>query len=260
MRPLSAVWATLKPQLRRLLAPLARRVLPGPLYSWWRLRQRGVPPVGSVRFGSFRRLTPISADYGFDRGQPVDRHYIEGFLSRHAADVQGRVLELSDNTYTRRFGAGRVRQSDVLHIDPAHPTATFTGDLTQGESLPDDAFDCFILTQTLQYLYDVPAAIATVYRVLRPGGVVLVTVPAITPSGGDGWPWYWSFTQHSARRSFEEHFPADHVEVRGYGNVLTAVAFLEGLATRELRPGELEPHDPRYPVIYTVRATKPGPA
>lgn len=214
--------------------------------------------MGAVRFGSLRRLTPISTDFGLDRGQPVDRHYIESFLEAHAADIRGRVLEILDDSYTQRFGAGRVERSDVLHVDPAYPGATFTGDLTHGETLPDSAFDCFILTQTLQYIYDVPAAIATVYRVLKPGGVVLATLPAITPTGGDDWPWYWSFTAHSARRSFEEHFPPGSVEVRGHGNVLAAVAFLEGLAAGELHAEELAHNDPRYPVTYTVRASKPG--
>lgn len=242
-----------------VLGPLARRLLPPPLYARLRRRWRpdAPPPVGAVEFGSFRRLQPISQEYGFDRGLPVDRSYIEAFLQRHAADIQGRVLEISNNAYTLRFGAGRVARSDVLHVDPGHPGATFVGDLTHGEALPSGAFDCFILTQTLQYIYDLPAAVATVHRVLRPGGVVLATLPGITPTGGDDWPWYWSFTGHSARRCFEEAFPGSHVEVGAHGNVLTAVAFLEGLAAAELRPAELAAHDPRYPVVYTVRATKP---
>lgn len=240
---------------------LARR-LPRPVYLWLRrlLRPGAPPPVGGVAFGSFRRLRPVSADYGLDRGQPVDRVYIEAFLEAHRSDVQGRVLELSDNHYTRRYGAGQVTQSDVLHVDPHHPAATFTGDLTRSETLPSESFDCFILTQTLQYLYDVPAAVATIYRVLKPGGVVLATLPGITPTGGDDWPWYWSFTAHSARRSFEESFPPGLVEVAEHGNVLAAVAFLEGLAASELSAAELAAHDPRYSVIYTVRASKPrGP-
>ena len=243
------------------LGPLARRLLPPLLYARLRRRWRphAAPPVGTVDFGSFRRLEPISQDYGFDRGLPVDRAYIEAFLERHAADVRGRVLEVADNTYTLRFGGDRIVQSDVLHIDPLHPKATFVGDLARGEALPTGTFDCFVLTQTLQYIYDLPAAVATIYRVLKPGGVLLATLPGITPTGGDDWPWYWSFTRHSARRCFEESFPPGSVEVGEYGNVLAAVAFLEGLASGELRRAELGASDPRYPVIYTVRATKPRP-
>ena len=238
----------------------AKDVVPRRVLLWlrWKLRPGTAPPVGAVSFGSFRRLRPISDNYGLDRGQPVDRVYIEAFLEAHRADVRGRVLELSDNTYTLRYGAGRVERSDVLHVDPLHPGTTFVGDLTHTDTLPDEAFDCFILTQTLQYMYDVPAAVATIYRVLKPGGVALVTLPGITPTGGDDWPWYWSFSAHSSRRCFETAFPPERVEVGEHGSVLTAVAFLQGLAASELSTAELAAHDPRYSVIYTVRATKPG--
>jgi hypothetical protein len=46
--------------------------------------------------------------------------------------------------------------------------------------------------------------------------------------------------------------------VAAHGNVLTSVAFLEGLAARELRREELDAHDPQYPMLITVKATKPG--
>ena len=59
------------------------------------------PPVGTVRRLGLRRTEPISRAYGFDRGTPVDRHYIEAFLQRHApspdysaGDIRGRVLEV----------------------------------------------------------------------------------------------------------------------------------------------------------------------
>src|SRR5918998_1304087 len=62
------------------------------------------PPIGWVRFGSLRRLTPISSHFGFDRGRPIDRYYIENFLDCQAKDIKGRVLEIKDNTYSRKYG------------------------------------------------------------------------------------------------------------------------------------------------------------
>src|SRR5688572_17693927 len=88
------------------------------------------PSVGTVRFGDLRRLAPISRRFGYDRGKPIDRVYIEQFLALHAGDVRGRTLEIGDDAYTRRFGGDRVALHDVLHVAEGNPKATFVGDLT----------------------------------------------------------------------------------------------------------------------------------
>ncbi len=235
--------------------PLAQRVA---------ARLAALPPPAAaaesprVDFGSLRRLEPVSRHYGFDRGQPVDRHYIERFLARHAEDIRGRVLEIGDDAYTRRFGGEAVSRRDVLHVRPGHPQATFVDDLARGATLPSDAFDCIVLTQTLQLVYDLGAAVRTLHRILAPGGVVLATVPGITQQSADEWnsTWYWSFTTLSARRLFAEAFTAHEIEVVAHGNVLAAIAFLEGLIATDLTAEELAHSDPLYELLITVRARK----
>jgi SAM-dependent methyltransferase len=230
---------------------------------WLWAKWKGIdytPPVGRVRFGSLRRVTPFSRQFGYDRGQPIDRYYIERFLSAHASDIRGHVLEIADDTYTRRFGGSQVTQSDVLHVE-GQPGATIIADLTCADHVPSDAFDCVILTQTLQFIYEVPAALRTLRRILRPGGSVLATLPGITPISRydlERWGCYWAFTSLSAQRLFEAVFPASGIGVEAHGNVLVASAFLYGMATEELEPGELDAGDPDYQVIITVRAVKPA--
>ena len=218
------------------------------------------PPVGWVRMGNLRRLSPLSDQFGYDRGQPVDRYYIERFLARHADDIRGRVLEVADNSYTRFFGGERVTQSDVLDVAKDNPQATILADLTCGETIPSDAFDCIVLTQTLHLVYDVRAAIRTLYRILRPGGVLLATFPGISQSTVDdraaAGSWYWGFTAHSADRLLKETFAPERVRVEAHGNVLTAMAFLYGLAAEELRPHELDHRDERYDLLVAARAVK----
>src|SRR5688500_19854349 len=102
-----------------------------------------VPPVGKVNFGDLRRTTPFCANYGFSRGDPVDRYYIEGFLALHAADIKGSVLEIGDSTYTKKFGGSRVTDSAVLHVAPVHGGVTIVGNLETGENIPAEAFGCF---------------------------------------------------------------------------------------------------------------------
>jgi glycosyltransferase involved in cell wall biosynthesis len=209
-----------------------------------------------VRLGSLRRLTPVSRHFGYDRGLPVDRYYIERFLQDNAHLISGRVLEVGDAAYSRRFGGDRVTHFDVLNIKPGHPDTTFVGDLAEGHVLPSDAFDCVILTQTLHLIYDLPAAVRTLNRALRPGGSLLATFPGISPISSDEWAstWYWALTPVSARRLFGEAFGEEHIEVTAHGNVLTSTAFLQGMAANELRSRELGVTDPQFPMLITVRA------
>jgi SAM-dependent methyltransferase len=213
---------------------------------------------GAIRFGSLGRLTPVSRQFGFDRGLPIDRYYIESFLRANLVDIHGRTLEVADNTYTHKFGAGRVLQSDVLHSESGNPAATIVADLSRGTGLPSAAFDCVILTQTLQMIYDLQTSLRLLCEALKPGGVLLATVPGISQISRfdmDRWGDYWRFTTLSARRLFEDAGPLD-VTVKAYGNVLAAIAFLHGLAAEELREDELNWPDPDYELLIAVRAVK----
>jgi SAM-dependent methyltransferase len=223
-----------------------------PILNWWR-RPR------PVCWGTLRRLRPVSRVFGFDRGLCIDRYYIENFLAHHADDVRGRVLEIGDDAYTRRFGGERVTRSDVLHVVEGNPQATIVADLTCADHIPADTFDCIVFTQTLPFIYDVQSAIVTCYRALKPGGVLLATFPGISQISRydmDRWGDYWRFTDASARRLFSDVFGPENVTITTCGNVLAACAFLHGLAAHELKQEELNYHDPDYQVLITVRAVK----
>ena len=213
-------------------------------------------------FGTLRRLAPVSRVFGLDRGQPVDRYYIEQFLSVNASDVRGRVLEIGDDAYTRAYGGGSVRQSDVLHLTPGNRRATIVGDLTRADHIPAAAFDCILLTQTLQMIYEAREALRHLHRILAPGGVVLLTTHGISQvgrrEGVDPWGEYWRFTSQSLRRLLEERFSEADVRIEVYGNVLAATAFLHGLAAEELTREELDHRDPDYELLIGVRAQKPA--
>jgi SAM-dependent methyltransferase len=191
---------------------------------------------------------------------PIDRYYIERFLRVHAADICGHVMEIRDDAYTREFGGDRVTKTDVLHAVAGNPQATIVADLAGADHITSDTFDCVILTQTLQFIYDAPAAVATLHRILKPGGILLATFPGISQSNRrmERWDDHWRFTTVSSRRLFGERFPPELVTVEAHGNVLVAIAFLHGLAAQELRLEELDHVDPDYEVLITVRAVKPA--
>ncbi len=214
--------------------------------------------AASIRFGDLERTEPFSTEFGFDRGKPVDRRYVEAFLSEHSCDICGRVLEIGDNAYTLRFGASRVVKSEVLNRYEGHPSTTFIGDLSDGATLPSDAFDCIVLTQTLHLLFDMPAAIETLWRVLKPGGVLLVTVPWVSPIDRGEWgdSWFWSLTPAALQRLLAEQFGDAGVVTSHYGNAYAGTGFLFGLAEQELKAELLDVHDPYCPVIVAARVTK----
>lgn len=246
-------------ELKQHARSLARHYLPHGLYremmrSWRRTRRAAQP----VNWGNLRRDTPLSW-FGFDRGLPIDRFYIELFLNSYRPDIRGRVLEIEDDGYTRKFGASAVERSDVLYAAPGLPGATLTGDLASGAGVPSEAFDCIILTQTLPFIYDIHGAIQHAYRALRPSGVLLLTVPGITRTSRpdmERWGDYWRLTSLSTRRLLEEAFAPEHVNVQAYGNLLTAVGFLYGMAAEELTPAELGRVHPDFEVLIGARAVR----
>lgn len=226
----------------------------------------GIPQPGAIDFGDLRRVTPIGREFGLDRplrgdqrGSPVDRHYIERFLEVHAGDIHGRVLEIGDDAYTRRYGGDRVARRDVLNITADNSAATIVADLADAPQIADASFDCVILTQTLHLIYDARGAVRTLHRILKPDGVLLMTVPGITlvpTTSVWGHTWYWAFTELAVRRMLEEVFDPPQVEIESAGNVLTAMAFLHGLAAQELTAREFSAADPDYPLILAARACK----
>jgi hypothetical protein len=219
-----------------------------------RLRQRLRRLTRPAWLGTLRRTTPLSDHWGFDRGTPIDRYYIECFLKEHREDIRGHVLEVRDSRYSDRYGVS-VQRRDVLDVDPTNSNATIVADLTAADAIPSNRFDCFVLTQTLQFIYDTRAAVAQARRILRPGGVLLATVPALSRLDRSSID-YWRFTVASCSSLFADVFGTEQTTIRSYGNILTAIAFLTGMACQELSRSELEAYDKYFPVIIAVRATK----
>lgn len=252
----------MRPLLRRFPAPLRSRIR-GRLQRWPAIirlltsASEGDLPPGAVKWGSLRRTRPFSRNWGYERGTPIDRIYIEAFLQAHAGDVRGNGLEVMSAAYLERFGGERVVRRDVLDIDPANTHATVIADLNEADSLPAARFDCIVFTQTLHLVPDMRVALANIWRALAPGGVLLLTVPALG--------------RHDARKGFHHDrwrvtktglewllttLEDARWETMAYGNLLSCTAFLYGLAADELRPDELQVSDPEFPLIIGARAVK----
>jgi hypothetical protein len=212
-------------------------------------------------WNNLRSLVPISRSFGLNRGTPIDRIYIEDFLKKNEGSIKGCTLEIADNFYSKKFGTA-VNKFEILHVTRDNNKATIIGDLTDINTLPENRIDCFICTQTLNFIYNFQDAIKGAKHLLKEGGVVLVTVAGITQVSTydmSRWGDYWRFTTLSIQKSFEDVFGKGNVEVDFYGNVLTSIAFLEGICAEELIESELFFKDSNYPMTIVVKAIKQTP-
>ena len=207
------------------------------------------------RWGNMRRVTPFSSAFGFDRGTPIDRHYVAAFFARHAREITGRVLEIQSPSYARGFGAN-ITTLHSVDINPSFQP-TFCCDLAQAQNMiPPESYDCFLIPNTLSHVRDLEPALQNAYRVLAPGGVILATCPGFVPLIPDGDD-FWRLSRAGWQRKFEESCPGSILEVESHGNCLAAAAAMYGLALEELTTAELDDNDPRYPVLVTVSCGKP---
>lgn len=230
------------------------RSLPVPASLRKRLRRWWPRP----RWGNLLRARPFSERYGFDRGTPVDRFLMRRFLDEHRHLFHGQALEVGDDTFLRHYGDGAVAGVDIVDIDDKNPRATIVADLGLPDALPVDRHDVVLIAQTLQYVSDVRVALASCWGALRPGGALIVIVPSMARIDPNAEAHdRWRFTPRGLRQLMEEVAGGATVDVRGLGNLPTAVAFLEGIAAEELPAGVLAHNDEAFPVLAAGVALKP---
>lgn len=215
--------------------------------------------IRPVNWHNLRTTTPISTLFGTDRGTPIDRYYIERFLETNRAFIRGRVLEIADDYYTKKFATDIDVHSDVLHFTGGNHKATLIGDLSDMRTLPEKAMDCFLCTQTFNFIYDFKQAVKGAHYVLKKDGVLLATLAGlcqISQYDMERWGDYWRFTSKSVTNIFGEVFGYGNIEIGFYGNVLSAISLLHGISAEELTKKELDLSDPNYQVLISVIAKK----
>jgi len=213
----------------------------------------------NIIFSDLTRTTPISSKFGMDRGTPIDRYYVESFLNDNRQYVAGSILEVGECRYSKQFASGKTIQCHALCYSGNQTDESIIGDLTHPATLPLGVYDCFICTQTLNFIYNVKAAIEGSYHLLKPGGVMLATVAGITQVSRydmERWGDFWRFTPLSVMRLFSDVF-GESVKVYSFGNVLASTALLQGIAVEDLpNKSLLNYQDEDYPVVISIIARK----
>lgn len=212
-----------------------------------------------IAFNDLTRDKPVSSKFGEDRGTPIDRYYIENFLLKNSQFIKGRILEVGNNFYSKKFAQHKTESIDVLHVSPSSLAATLVGDLTDNTTLPENSFDCFICTSTFNFIFDVQKAIKGAHYLLKPGGILLATVSGISQISRydmDRWGDYWRFTTASTKKLFEPVFNGGII-IESFGNVMATTSYLQGIAIEDLPDKSLlDKQDPDYQMLITIFARK----
>jgi len=203
-------------------------------------------------------VQPISREFGTERGQAVDRYYIEKFLLHHCNYITGTVMEIGSNDYIKKFGGDKVQKELILHV-AGWGKNTIKGNFETGEGIEENMADCLICTQTLQYIYDLKAAIKNIYKLLKPNGTALITVPGIKSLciyDEKNWGERWSFTKESMRQLCLEVCEKEDFTVEAFGNVKIVTAYLYGVCCEDLTEEDFVYNDKQFPFLIAVKLTK----
>lgn len=136
------------------------------------------------------------------------RHLINEFAIEAARSTPAgaRVLDAGagEGEYRRLFSHARYESADLGVGDPAwdYSRLTYRCDLTR-IPVEDARFDAVLCTQTLEHVPDPCAVARELHRVLRPGGVLWISVPFGFPLHQEPHD-YWRFTIHGLRRLLED--------------------------------------------------------
>lgn len=218
-----------------------------------------VRKTNKAQWHNLRSTNPVSSKFGFERGTPIDRYYIEKFLDQNKSAIKGIVLEIASSDYSHQFGSD-VSKFEVLHADKNFKGVTILGDLSDPGSLPVNAVDCFICTQTLNFIFDLSSAVESCYNVLKPGGVLLITVCGLSQISAfdyEQWGDYWRLTDMSLKKLLLQKFPQANIQLDVFGNVLAATSLLHGISSEELSKEELDFRDKNYQIIVAAKVVKP---
>ena len=211
-------------------------------------------------FNLFVRTKPVSIVFGLDRGSPIDRFYIEFFLEKYKKYIIGNVLEIADNTYTKKFGQDTNINSFILDYSGASNSKNIINlDLINTESVPENKFDCIICTQTLNFIFDFNKAIDSLHKMLKINGTALVTVAGISQVSkydADRWGDFWRFNPMGIEKCFINKFGKSNVDSYVYGNNYSATMFLNGFCLEECNINKLLYSDENYPLIIAIKITK----
>ena len=199
---------------------------------------------------------PLERDFGIRRGIPIDRYYIEKFLSENNC-ISGNVLEIGDNRYSKKFGKNII--SHVLRGKNGMDYINLDGSLLEYETLSNyGLFNTLIITNVLSFIFDHNKALENLSKIIDKGGKCLITVNGLSGMSNydnDRWGDYWRYSEKSLSKLLRKYFK--QFEIKSYGNASTAAGIILGLTKEDYSEQILDILDKSYPVVICAKAWDP---
>ncbi len=188
------------PKIRPPLNPDQARALE----DWYRhWLETGMP-------GQFGAITDFGHTYAL-------RSMTPGAKTLEIGPGNGAHLAYEDLTKSGGYVGLELRASLSNAIEQKYPKVRIVvGDCQERIDIPDNTFDRAIAVHVLEHLTDLPAALAEIARVLKPGGKLSVVIPC---EAGLGYSLGRVFT---TKRTFEKRYGCEYEPIIRHEHVNTA--------------------------------------
>tara|TARA_Y100000385_G_scaffold274995_1_gene318802 strand:+ start:293 stop:985 length:693 start_codon:yes stop_codon:yes gene_type:complete len=202
----------------------------------------------------------ISNDFGFGRGTPIDRYYLEIFLKTNQKYFIGESLEFGSDFYLKKYN-NRIKSFDVFtsFLDKKNSKNIIKGDLSLIEDLPKEKYDFIVCTNVLNFIYEIDSAIKGLHKMLKKNGICLISLAGFSTHVSrydmDKWGDYWRLSKKTAIKIFKKNnFEIE--ECNSYGNVYLASAQMKGFCVEDIDNEMLKNVDNDYQMLITLRIKK----
>lgn len=118
--------------------------------------------------------------------------------------VKGRIIDLGCGTM--RFKDLLMSKADVYHtldLWPWSEDVTYAGDVQNMSMIAGASYDSALCLEVLEHVPNPSRAIAEIHRILKPGGVLIVSVPHLSRLHDEPYD-YFRFTIHGLRYLLED--------------------------------------------------------
>lgn len=213
-----------------------------------------------------RRLpdVPVERGQGALIGKSIKRFYTEDYISKNRYDIRGVVGEMEDRRYTKMFGSENlIEKSYIIEYHANFPEEEKFGlgiDLSTGEGVVCEKFDCLICTHTLSYVLNLENAIDNLLKMIKPGGNLLITVSGMlhSPSAQEleDYKLLYGILPAVIRKILARYCDEIEYSLETYGNLKCAVATLYGVSSDAFTREELLIVDEDYPLLVGVKIRK----